>query len=66
MAKSNRVVAYVDDDTLQVIDIIASELGIHRSALIRGVLLAWARKQWKIREKWDKIVIDSNEGIQVI
>jgi hypothetical protein len=45
MSKYNRVVAYVDDDTLEIIDLVASELGIHRSALLRGILIAWARQQ---------------------
>jgi hypothetical protein len=66
MSKYNRVVAYVDDDTFQIIDLVANELGIHRSALLRGILIAWARKQAKIREKWDKIVISAEGGVEVI
>jgi hypothetical protein len=66
MAKSNRVVTYVDDSTLEVIDLVANELGIHRSALLRGILLAWARKQQRIRENWEKIIVDGESGVQVI
>jgi hypothetical protein len=66
MKKQSRVVTYVDNETLEIIDTIAHELGIGRSALVRGVLLSWSRKQQKIREHWDKIVIDSEKGIQVI
>jgi hypothetical protein len=66
MGKHNRIVSYVDDDVLQVIDLVASELGVSRSALIRGILVAWARKQWRIREQWEKIVVDSENGVQVI
>jgi hypothetical protein len=45
---------------------VANELGISRSALLRGILIAWARKQVKIKETWEKIVIDGEQGIQVI
>jgi hypothetical protein len=66
MTKYNRVVSYIDNDTLQIIDLVAAELGVHRSALIRGILIAWARRQAKIREDWEKIVVDSENGVQVI
>jgi hypothetical protein len=66
MVASKRVVTYVDNNTLEIIDLVANELGIHRSALLRGILVSWARKQQKIRDRWDKIVISAEDGVEVI